>query len=93
MITIKDVEHVALLARLELSPEEKEMYTDQLNVILKYISKLEELDTENVLPTAHVLSLQNVLREDEVYPSLDRAAVLGNGPSTEKGQFKVPRIV
>ncbi|MCR6545729.1 Asp-tRNA(Asn)/Glu-tRNA(Gln) amidotransferase subunit GatC [Dehalobacterium formicoaceticum] len=93
MITIKDVEHVALLARLELSQEEKEMYTEQLNLILNHIDKLEELDTENVPPTAHVLSLQNVLREDEVYPSLERAAVLENGPNTEKGQFKVPRIV
>ena len=65
-INIQDVEHVARLARLDLSEEEKEMFTAQLSAILKYAEKLNELDTSNVEPTTHVLHVSNVMRDDEV---------------------------
>ncbi|GAW91609.1 glutamyl-tRNA(Gln) amidotransferase subunit C [Calderihabitans maritimus] len=93
MISKKEVEHVALLARLELSEEEKEMYTQQLGSILEYINKLNELDTENVEPTAHVLPMRNVFREDQSRTWLDNETALANAPSKQDGYFKVPRIV
>ncbi|WP_334109900.1 Asp-tRNA(Asn)/Glu-tRNA(Gln) amidotransferase subunit GatC [Thermodesulfitimonas autotrophica] len=93
MITRKDVEHVALLARLELTEEEKELYTGQLAKILEYASVLRELDTENVPPLAHVLPLQNVFREDKVGTHLDAEAVLAHAPDREERFFRVPRIV
>ncbi|SHJ37917.1 Asp-tRNA(Asn)/Glu-tRNA(Gln) amidotransferase subunit GatC [Desulfofundulus thermosubterraneus] len=93
MITIKDVEHVALLARLELSDEEKQMYAKQLNAILEYAQMLNELNTDDIPPTAHVLPLKNVWREDEVGEHLPPEEVLANAPETEGQFFKVPRIV
>jgi len=93
MITIKDVEHVALLARLELSAEEKKLYADQLNAILTYVEMLNELDTEDVPPTAHVLPLQNVFREDKVGGNLPTEEVLANAPEREEQFFKVPKII
>lgn len=92
-ISKQDVEHVALLARLELSEEEKEAYTQQLNSILGYMEKLNALDTNNVEPTAHVLPMDNVFREDKVDSGLPREKALQNAPAVEEGQFKVPRIV
>jgi aspartyl-tRNA(Asn)/glutamyl-tRNA(Gln) amidotransferase subunit C len=92
-ITVKDVEHVAKLARLELTEDEKNRFTGQLNAILKYADKLNELDTEHVLPTSHVLKLTNVLREDEVRPSLPIEKVLRNAPEEEDGQFRVPAVL
>ena len=93
MITRKDVEHVAELARLELTAAETEQFIVQLNSILTYVEKLNELDTANVEPTAHVIPLSNVLRDDEVRPSLDRAKVLHNAPEESHFFFKVPRII
>ena len=92
-ISAKDVEHVALLGRLELSAEEKKKYTDQLNDILEYAEKLKELDTENVPPTAHALSINNVFREDIARPGLDVEKALQNAPSREGEFYKVPKIV
>jgi len=92
-ISIKDVEHVAKLARLMLSDEEKEMYTKQLNDILKYAEQLQELDTEKVKPTAHVLPLKNVFREDKVLEHLDPEKALTNAPDREENFFKVPKII
>ncbi|MGI5840181.1 MAG: Asp-tRNA(Asn)/Glu-tRNA(Gln) amidotransferase subunit GatC [bacterium] len=92
-ISRKDVEQVATLARIEITEEEKEMFTQQLNVILEYIDQLNELDTEAVPPTFHVLPLQNILREDVVRPSLPQEKALGNAPETENGCFKVPKIL
>lgn len=69
-IQMKDVEHVAKLARLHLTDEEREMFTEQLNAILQYAEKLNELDTEQIEPTTHVLHLSNVMREDVVKESL-----------------------
>ncbi|SFF27641.1 aspartyl/glutamyl-tRNA(Asn/Gln) amidotransferase subunit C [Paenibacillus catalpae] len=92
-ITIKDVEHVANLARLELSNEEKEQFTGQLNAILKYAEKLDGLDTDNVEPTSHVLPITNVMREDITRESLPIEKVLLNAPDEEDGQIKVPAVL
>jgi aspartyl-tRNA(Asn)/glutamyl-tRNA(Gln) amidotransferase subunit C len=93
MITREDVEHVAELARLELTVEEKETFIPQLNAILSYFEKLNELDTTGVEPTSHVIPMANVFREDEVKPSLDRTHVLHNAPEESHFFFKVPRII
>ena len=92
-ITIKDVEHVAKLARLELKEDEKQRFTEHLNAILKYAGQLNELDTGNVEPTSHVMMLCNVMREDEVRPSLPLDKVLLNAPEEEDGQIKVPAVL
>lgn len=92
-IHVKDVEHVAKLARLDLSNEEKERYTEQLNAILKYAEKLNELNTDDVTPTTHVLPIRNVMREDESRPSLPIEKVMANAPEEEEGQFKVPAVL
>lgn len=93
MITKKDVDHVALLGRLELTDQEKEMYTRQLNDILGHFQFLERLDTDNVQPTAHVLPLKNVFREDWVGQHISREDALANCPDRDENFFKVPRIV
>ncbi|WP_028563306.1 Asp-tRNA(Asn)/Glu-tRNA(Gln) amidotransferase subunit GatC [Paenibacillus pinihumi] len=92
-ITIKDVEHVAALARLELSEEEKEQFTGQLNAILKYAEKLGELDTDNVEPTSHVQPITNVMREDVSRPSTGVEKAMRNAPDEEDGQFRVPAVL
>ncbi len=93
MITKKDVEHVALLARLELSEAEKEKFTEQLNAILEYADALKKLDTTNVQPTAHPLPINNVFREDVARPGIPNEDALANAPEQEDGFFKVPKIV
>lgn len=92
MLTKKQVEHVALLARLELTEEEKEQYTTQLSAILDHIDALNKVDTENVPPTAHVLPLKNVFREDGVCEHLVNEKALANAPAKEGPCFRVPRI-
>ncbi|NMO98238.1 Asp-tRNA(Asn)/Glu-tRNA(Gln) amidotransferase subunit GatC [Paenibacillus lemnae] len=92
-ITTKDVQHVAKLARLNMTPEEENLFTDQLNAILQYAEKLKELDTEGVEPTTHVLPLHNVMREDENRKSLPIEKVLLNAPDEEDGHFKVPAVM
>ena len=92
-ITIKEVEHVARLARLELSEEEKERTRAQLDSILSYIDKLNELDTSAVEPTSHVLPMTNVFREDEVRPSLSREEAMASAPDRQDVFFRVPRIL
>lgn len=92
-ISVKDVEHVAKLARLELQDSEKELYTEQLNSILGYMEILNRVDTSDVKPMEHVLPLKNVLREDEVGQTLDKELALSNAPQQENGCFRVPKIV
>ena len=92
-ITRKDVEDVALLSRLEVPEDKVATVTEQLNAILEYAEILNKVDTEGVQPTAHVLPLKNVLREDEVRPSLPRKLAFQNAPLEEDGYFKVPKIV
>jgi aspartyl-tRNA(Asn)/glutamyl-tRNA(Gln) amidotransferase subunit C len=93
MITREDVEHVAELARLDLTSAEKEQFIAQLNAILTYIEKLSELDTTAVESTSHVIPMSNIFRHDEVRPSLDRTKVLHNAPEASHFFFKVPRII
>jgi aspartyl-tRNA(Asn)/glutamyl-tRNA(Gln) amidotransferase subunit C len=93
LISKQDVEHVALLARLSLKEEEKELYTQQLNKILDAARALQELNTDNVSPTAHVLPIQNVFREDRVGEHIDTDKGLANAPDREEDFFKVPKIV
>lgn len=92
-LTRADVEHVARLARLDLSDDEIAEYTEQLAGILEHAAQVAALDTTDVPPTAHPLPLVNVLRVDEVRPSLDRDEVLACAPSAEDGRFRVPRIL
>ena len=92
-ISVKDVEYVAALARLGLSPEEKELYREQLGNILSYVEKLNELDTAAVAPMTHPSDVVNVWREDETRPSVGRAAVLEGAPDTDGKYFIVPRII
>jgi aspartyl-tRNA(Asn)/glutamyl-tRNA(Gln) amidotransferase subunit C len=93
MISAAQVEHVAQLARLALSDEEKQHLTEQLNAILTYMEQLNEVPTENVEPTAHVLDLVNVFRDDLVRQTLSADAALANAPETAQHFFVVPRIV
>jgi aspartyl-tRNA(Asn)/glutamyl-tRNA(Gln) amidotransferase subunit C len=92
-ISREEVEHVAWLARIELSEEEKRLFTEQFNQILDFFKKIDEVDTEGVPPTYHVLDLINVYREDGVGPSLATDEALKNAPREEKRFFKAPRIV
>jgi aspartyl-tRNA(Asn)/glutamyl-tRNA(Gln) amidotransferase subunit C len=88
-----DIEHVARLARLELTDEEKARLREQLGVILEHAAKVGEVAADDVPPTAYAIPRSNVLRPDEVTPSLTTEAVLSNAPEVEDDRFKVPRIV
>ena len=88
-----DIEHVARLARLELTDEEKARLRDQLRVILENAAKVSEVATDDVPPTAYAIPRSNVLRPDEVTPSLTVEEVLSNAPEVEDDRFKVPRVV
>lgn len=92
-ITRQNVEDVALLSRLEMTAEELDAYSGQLNAILEYADILNKLDTKGIEPTAHVLPLKNVMRPDEVKPSLLRELALSNAPEAEDGYFKVPKVM
>jgi aspartyl-tRNA(Asn)/glutamyl-tRNA(Gln) amidotransferase subunit C len=87
------VEHVAALARLELTDDEAESLTRELGVILEHAGQIAALDTSGVPPTSHPLPLRNVLRADEPGPSLDRDEVLAEAPAVEDDRFRVPRII
>lgn len=91
-ITKQEVEHVANLARLSLSEEDKEKFTQDLDSILTFAGKLNELDTENVKPTSHVLHLSNVVREDRVRPSLSAEEALLNTAEHKNNQVIVPSV-
>ncbi|MEW6681684.1 MAG: Asp-tRNA(Asn)/Glu-tRNA(Gln) amidotransferase subunit GatC [Nitrospirota bacterium] len=92
-ITREQVEHVAKLARLAVSEEEKVLFGRQLSSILTYVETLNRVDTSDVEPTSHVIPMQNVLREDEVKPSLARDEALVNAPDADSGCFRVPKII
>lgn len=89
----KQVEHIAWLARIDLSEEEKKLFALQLSTILDYFHIIDKVDTEGVQPTLQVLNLVNVVREDTVEASLSEEAALANAPMKEKGYFKAPRIL
>ncbi len=88
-----DVDHVARLARLELTPEERERYREQLALILEHASRVQEVAAEDVPPTLHPVPRSNVLRPDEHRPGLSREEALAGAPEVEDDRFKVPRIV
>lgn len=92
-ISKADVEHVALLARLDLTDDEKETLTSQLGHILEHAGKIAELDTASVEPTAHAVPTVNVFRADEVGPELSVEEALSNAPEREGDAFGVPKIV
>jgi aspartyl-tRNA(Asn)/glutamyl-tRNA(Gln) amidotransferase subunit C len=92
-LTLAEVEHIAQLARLELTAEEKERYRQQLSDILDYARRLQELDTEGIPPTASVLPPRSVLRPDETSPSLPVEDLLRNAPQAEDNQFRVPPVL
>ena len=92
-INLETVEYVAALARLNLNEEQKIKMLDDLDKIIGYVDKLNELDTSGVEPTAHILPVKNVFREDVSQPSYDRELILKNAPVQEDGCFKVPKIV
>lgn len=89
----EEVEKVASLARLSLSAEEIERFSDQLSSVLDHVAVIQRLDTSNLAPTSHPFELENVLRSDELRPSVSRDEVLACAPSVEDGRFKVPPIL
>ncbi len=92
-ISREQVEHVARLAALALTEEEKELFRRQLNQVLEHAEVIKSVDTADVPPTSHALPLGNVFREDRVRPSLSPTDALKNSPQPEEGYFSVPRIV
>ena len=88
-----EIEHIALLARLSLSEEEKDLFGSQLSSILGYMEKLNELDTKDIQLTSHVLPLNNVMRDDVPVPSIPRESALINAPSHTEKFFRVPKII
>jgi aspartyl-tRNA(Asn)/glutamyl-tRNA(Gln) amidotransferase subunit C len=97
-VTVEEVERVAELAHLELTPEETPRMLDDLNAILDYVAELNELDTSGIAPLAQVSELfdgtdSGVLRDDRLQPSLDRAEVLSQAPETDQVFFKVPKVI
>ena len=92
-LTPEQVEHVALLARLELTAEERERFTTQLNSILEYFEQLQQIDTTGVPPMSHAVAITNVFREDEPQPSLTPEEALQNAPEQERDCFQVPRVI
>ena len=91
-LTREEVEHIANLARLALTEEEKERFREQLSAVLEYAARLRELDTDAIPPTATVLPLRNVMRPDEPRPPAPREDILTNAPAAEENCFKVPAI-
>jgi aspartyl-tRNA(Asn)/glutamyl-tRNA(Gln) amidotransferase subunit C len=92
-ITKQDVEKVAKLARLEVSPAEKEAFANQLSQILTHMETLKRYDTDGIEPTATVLGQVNVFRDDELRPSLSVEKALANAPEREADGFSVPKII
>lgn len=92
-ITPEQVRHVAKLARLHLSEDQVERFTDQLGSILDYVDQLSQVDVTDVEPMAHPLEMPNVLREDEPTQPIDREQALANAPERDEAFFKVPKIL
>ncbi len=92
-ITEKEVDYIAELARLQLNKIERDQYTNDLNQILSYVDKLNELNTNGIDPTTHVVELTNILRKDREEPSSVQGKILNNAPEIENGCFKVKKII
>jgi aspartyl-tRNA(Asn)/glutamyl-tRNA(Gln) amidotransferase subunit C len=92
-LTPEEVRHNARLARVGLSDDEVSRFQNQLSQILDYFERLQEVDTENVPPTAHTLAMHNIMRDDEPHPSIDKEEVLANAPQREDDHFRVRAIL
>lgn len=92
-LSIAEVEHIANLARMDLTDDEKARFSQQLSAILDYIAELQALDTRDIPPTSSVLPGRNVLRADEPRPGLDLQDLLSNAPQVEDDQFRVPPVL
>jgi aspartyl-tRNA(Asn)/glutamyl-tRNA(Gln) amidotransferase subunit C len=92
-LTIEEVRHIAMLARLRLTSEEEARYTEQLSAILEHAARLREADTSHVSPTATVLPLRAPLRPDEPRPSISPKRILANAPKVKEGMFLVPPVL
>ncbi|MHA1376998.1 MAG: Asp-tRNA(Asn)/Glu-tRNA(Gln) amidotransferase subunit GatC [Candidatus Helarchaeota archaeon] len=92
IISKQEVEHIAELCRIKLSEEEIKLFTKQFNDILNFFKQLDEVDTDNIPPTFHVLNISNVFREDRVNPSLPKEKIFRNVPKREKDFIKAPRM-
>lgn len=92
-ITAADVEHVARLARLELSDEEKNLFAGQMDAILAYVEKLNELNTDGILPTSHAVPMENAFREDITQPSIGTDKALANAPDKADDFYRVPKVI
>ena len=93
MIDREQVQKVAYLARLDLTPEEEEKFTSQLSSILEYFEQLSELDTDDVPPTTRAIDISNITRPDELQPDVEREALLNEAPEQEDDFFRVPQIL
>lgn len=89
----KEVEHVAQLARLRFDEAQLDMFMHQMNNILEYFDKLQDLDTSDIEPTSHAVVMNNIFRDDEEEKLFNRNLMLENAPEKEKGCFKVPKII
>jgi aspartyl-tRNA(Asn)/glutamyl-tRNA(Gln) amidotransferase subunit C len=92
-LTPEEVDHVALLGRLKLTGEERAQFTTQLNSILEHFEELQQVDTTGVPPMSHAVPMSNVLREDELTPSLSPEEALANAPDQDRDHFRVPRVI
>jgi aspartyl-tRNA(Asn)/glutamyl-tRNA(Gln) amidotransferase subunit C len=88
-----DIEHAVLLARLKLTESEKEFFPEQVERIISYMDQLNELDTSSVEPTAHILPLKNVFREDDITESLPQDKAMHNAPKRDGSFYRVPKII
>jgi aspartyl-tRNA(Asn)/glutamyl-tRNA(Gln) amidotransferase subunit C len=91
-LSLQEVEHIAKLARLELTDEEKERYRVQLSAILEHVAQLQKLDTASIPPTTSVFGGDSLLRPDQSRPGLKPEVLLENAPEQEKSQFKIPPV-
>lgn len=92
-LSLAEIEHIAALARLHLTDDEKARYRQQLSAVLDYMEKLRQVDTAHIEPTATVLPLRSVVRPDVARPSLTPAELLDNAPNTEGAMFRVPPVL
>ena len=92
-LTLAEVEHIAELARLDLSDDEKNRFREQLSAILDYAARLQAVETGDITPTSSVLPTRSVLRPDRPRPGMDIASLLGNAPQADQNQFRVPPVM
>lgn len=92
-ITVADVEHVARLARLELTEDEKTLFAGQMDAILGYVEKLNEQETGDIQPTSHAVPIENAFREDRMFPSIGIEKAVQNAPDRVDSFFRVPKVI